>query len=226
MSLISLENITKVYGTEGMKVYALQCINMKIAKGEFVAIMGTSGSGKSTLMNILGCLDRPTAGDYYFNGQNTKQLTKNQLARLRNEKIGFIFQSFNLLSRLTALENIEVPMLYKGIPREERRARAAEILERMGLGDRMHHYPNQLSGGQRQRVAIGRALVNAPSVLLADEPTGNLDTKTGMEIMGILHTLHQQGATIVLVTHDSEIASYADRMIVLRDGKIVSDKSA
>ncbi len=207
-----------------MKITALKDINLTVEKGQFLAIMGPSGSGKTTLMNILGCLDKPSEGDYYLEEGNTRELNKDELAVLRNEKIGFIFQSFFLLPRLTALENVEVPLMYKGVWGIERKKRALAMLERMGLGDRASHLPNQLSGGQRQRVAIARALINNPPVILADEPTGNLDSRTGMEIMDILQELHREGATIVLITHEADIASYAERIITLRDGGIQFDR--
>jgi len=219
-----LQNVTKEYETGFTKVTALKDINLKVEKGQFLAIMGPSGSGKTTLMNILGCLDKPTKGDYYLEEGNTRDLNKDELAILRNEKIGFIFQSFFLLPRLTALENVELPLMYKGVWRAERKKRALAMLERMGLGSRAHHLPNQLSGGQRQRVAIARALINHPSLILADEPTGNLDSLTGMEIMSILQELHREGVTIVLITHEAEIASYAERIISLRDGGIQFDR--
>jgi putative ABC transport system ATP-binding protein len=222
--LIRLQNVTKEYETGFMKITALKDINLRVEKGEFLAVMGPSGSGKTTLMNILGCLDKPSAGDYYLEEGNTRDLNKDELAVLRNEKIGFIFQSFFLLPRLTALENVELPLMYKGVWRAERKKRALTMLERMGLGDRASHLPNQLSGGQRQRVAIARALINHPSLILADEPTGNLDSRTGMEIMDILRELHRGGATIVLITHEADIASYAGRIISLRDGGIQFDR--
>lgn len=222
--MIRLQNVTKEYETGFMKITALKDINLTVEKGQFLAIMGPSGSGKTTLMNILGCLDKPSEGDYYLEEGNTRELNKDELAVLRNEKIGFIFQSFFLLPRLTALENVEVPLMYKGVWGIERKKRALAMLERMGLGDRASHLPNQLSGGQRQRVAIARALINNPPVILADEPTGNLDSRTGMEIMDILQELHREGATIVLITHEADIASYAERIITLRDGGIQFDR--
>jgi putative ABC transport system ATP-binding protein len=224
--LIEIRAMTKVYGEEEAAVYALAGVDVQVERGEFVAIMGPSGSGKSTLMNILGCLDRPTSGEYILDGRDVSKLSKNELAEVRNQKLGFIFQSFNLLPRLTALANVMLPMLYNSeedISDEEAQARAIASLESVGLGSRLHHRPNQLSGGQQQRVAIARALVNRPPLILADEPTGNLDSKASVEIMGILHKLHQDGATIVMVTHEPDIAAHAQRIICVRDGKIVND---
>jgi len=226
--LIEITNLTKVYGTGNVAVHALRGVNMTVEQGEFVAIMGSSGSGKSTLMNILGCLDRPTSGTYILDGEDVSRLSKNQLASVRNKKIGFVFQSYNLLPRFTAVKNVALPMLYNGQARnsdKERTERAITILESVGLGERARHRPNELSGGQQQRVAIARALVNAPSIILADEPTGNLDTRSSMEIMDVLHQLHAQGATIVMVTHEVDIASRAERVVYLQDGKIVSDRA-
>ncbi len=225
-SLIEIRAMTKVYGEEEAAVYALAGVGVLVKRGEFVAIMGPSGSGKSTLMNILGCLDHPSSGEYILDGRDVSKLTKNELAEVRNQKLGFIFQSFNLLPRLSALANVMLPMLYnpeEDISDEEAEARAIAALEAVGLGTRMRHRPNQLSGGQQQRVAIARALVNRPPLILADEPTGNLDSKASVEIMGILHKLHDQGATIVMVTHESDIAAHAQRTICVRDGKIVND---
>lgn len=206
-----------------IRVRALNDISFNVHAGEFVSIMGPSGSGKSTLMNILGCLDTPSGGAYYMNGMNTNCLNSGQLTQLRSQTIGFIFQSFMLLSHLTALENVELPMIYQGIMKEERIDRATNILTLLGLSGRMHHLPSELSGGQKQRVAIGRALVNHPKVLLADEPTGNLDTKTGLDIMEILLDLNADGVTIVLITHEKEIAKLANRTVVIRDGKVIEE---
>jgi len=226
-NLIEIQDLTKVYGSGDVAVYALRGVSLEVARGEFVAIVGPSGSGKSTLMNIIGCLDRPTSGRYILNGRDVSGLSKNDVATVRNREIGFVFQSYNLLPRFSALKNVMLPMLYvdgnHGGEREwERRAVAA--LEAVGLGDRLHHRPNQLSGGQQQRVAIARALVNQPSLLLADEPTGNLDTQSGEEIIALLRDLHAGGATIVLVTHEPDIARQAQHVITVRDGRIVSDE--
>lgn len=226
-SLIEIRDLTKVYGTGETAVHALRGINLTVQQGEFVAIMGPSGSGKSTLMNILGCLDRPTSGTYVLDGEDVSRLSRNQLAGVRNRKIGFVFQSYNLLPRLTAARNVMLPLLYDSRQRlsdEECYRRAVAALERVGLGDRIHHKPNQLSGGQQQRVAIARALVNNPSIILADEPTGNLDTKSSHEIMALLQELHRQGATIVMVTHEPDIGQYAERVLHLLDGQIASDR--
>ncbi|MCX7736281.1 MAG: ABC transporter ATP-binding protein [Candidatus Kapabacteria bacterium] len=220
--MIHLEGITKVYQMGDEKVYALKNINLDIQKNEYLAIMGPSGSGKSTLMNILGCLDTPTSGKYFFNGVNVSEMTDNELATIRNKQIGFVFQTFNLLARATALKNVELPMIYAGIKSSERIEAAKVALRNVGLGDRMEHKPNELSGGQRQRVAIARALVNRPSIILADEPTGNLDTKTGEEIMALFNDLWKQGNTIILVTHEEHIARHANRIIKLLDGEIES----
>lgn len=223
--LMLLENVHKVYATGAVPVPALRGINLEIEPGEFVAIMGASGSGKSTLMNIMGCLDRPTSGIYRFDGQDVSRLDPDQLAYIRNRKIGFVFQGFNLLKRQTALENVELPLIYAGVPVRERRQRAWETLRLVGLEDRAHHLPNQLSGGQQQRVAIARALVNRPQVILADEPTGNLDSRTSEEILAEFQRLNRElHQTIVLVTHEADIAAHASRIILIRDGRIANDK--
>jgi putative ABC transport system ATP-binding protein len=224
MALIDLKDVRKVYDMGAEKVHALSGVDLTIERGEYVAIMGPSGSGKSTLMNLLGCLDTPSGGSYVLNGTAVEKLTDQELAAIRNKEIGFVFQTFNLLARTDALQNVELPLVYAGIPRRERREMAARALERVGLADRAHHQPNELSGGQRQRVAVARALVNEPSILLADEPTGNLDSTTSEEIMGLFGELHAQGNTVILVTHEPDIAARAHRKILLRDGKVVSDE--
>jgi putative ABC transport system ATP-binding protein len=222
--VIRLENVYKTYDLGEVQVQALRGISLEVRQGEFVAVMGPSGSGKSTVMNILGCLDRPTRGHYYLDGMDVSGMSKTELARIRNRKLGFVFQQFNLLSRTSALENVELPTVYAGIGPEERTKRAMESLTRVGLADRAGHHPSQLSGGQQQRVAIARGLVNRPAILLADEPTGNLDSRTSVEIMQILQTLNEeQGLTIVLVTHESDIARYAKRTLEFRDGKLRRD---
>jgi putative ABC transport system ATP-binding protein len=224
-SLIRLDHIHKTYQMGDVEIHALRGINLKIERGDFVAIMGASGSGKSTTMNILGCLDKPTRGHYFLDGQDVSQLTKDELADIRNRKIGFVFQGFNLLSRTSALENVELPMLYLGLKAAERLKRATEALEIVGLGQRMHNMPNQLSGGQQQRVAIARSLVNHPAIILADEPTGNLDSRTSIEVMDVFQQLNEErGITIALVTHEPDIAQYARRVVVFKDGRIKRDE--
>ena len=225
MSVIVVRDLVKIYRMGLIEVRAIDGVSFEVDAGEYVAIMGPSGSGKSTLMNLLGCLDTPTSGEYILNGQPVRGLDDNELARIRNHEIGFVFQTFNLLPRATALHNVELPLIYAGVPRKQRRKLALEALERVGLGDRVHHRPNELSGGQRQRVAIARALVNRPSILLADEPTGNLDSKTSEEIMALFDKLNQSGHTIIVVTHEPDIAQHARRVIRLLDGKIVEDTS-
>lgn len=222
-NLIRITDIVKVYEMGEEKLYALQGVSLDIAKNEYVAIMGPSGSGKSTLMNIIGCLDTPTSGTYILNGRDVHEMDDNELAEIRNKEIGFVFQTFNLLSRSDALHNVELPLIYSGVPKSERIQRAREALESVGLGDRIKHKPNELSGGQRQRVAVARALINRPSILLADEPTGNLDTKTGEEIMMLFEELNQKGNTIIIVTHEESIARHARRIVKIRDGKIEDD---
>lgn len=223
--LIELKDIFKIYQVGTEKVGAVQGISLKIEENEYLAIMGPSGSGKSTLMNILGCLDTPSSGTYRFAADLVSEMNDDQLAEIRNREIGFVFQTFNLLPRATALHNVELPMIYNGTPASKRKKIAQEALEMVGLKDRMHHKPNELSGGQRQRVAIARALVNKPKIILADEPTGNLDTRTGEEIMEIFEDLHEKGNTIILVTHEEYIAEHTNRIIRLRDGKIERDES-
>jgi putative ABC transport system ATP-binding protein len=223
-AVIRTEDVHKYYELGETRVHALRGVSVEIKTGEFVAIMGASGSGKSTFMNILGCLDKPSSGEYLLDGINVSQLSKNELAHIRNQKIGFVFQGFNLLSRTTALENVELPTLYAHITRAEGQKRAREALQLVGLGDRTLHFPSQLSGGQQQRVAIARALVNQPSLLLADEPTGNLDSRTSIEIMDVLQKLNEKGLTIVLVTHEPDISTFAKRTIQFRDGKIRHDE--
>ena len=221
--MISIRELTKEYTMGTQKVHALRGVDFDIQKNEYVAIMGPSGSGKSTLMNIIGCLDTPSAGSYHLNGQDVSHLTDNQLAEVRNREIGFVFQTFNLLPRSDCLANVELPLIYAGVRSSTRKARALEVLERVGLTDRVDHKPNELSGGQRQRVAIARALVNNPSILLADEPTGNLDSKTGEEIMRLFEDLHKAGHTIIVVTHEQDVARHSRRIINLRDGMIETD---
>ena len=222
-NVIEIQGITKRYVMGEEIVHALRGVSLRLHRNEYIAIMGPSGSGKSTLMNMLGCLDTPTSGRYEFNGKNVAEMDDNELAQIRNREIGFVFQTFNLLPRSTSLRNVELPLIYAGIKPETREEMAAQALQKVGLGDRMNHKPNELSGGQRQRVAIARALVNNPSIILADEPTGNLDSKTGGEIMGLMEALYQQGHTIILVTHEADIARHARRTVHLRDGLIESD---
>jgi putative ABC transport system ATP-binding protein len=224
--VIDIENITKVYVMGEETVHALRGVSLQIRRNEYLAIMGPSGSGKSTLMNMLGCLDTPSSGRYFFNGKDVSAMDDDELAAIRNHEIGFVFQTFNLLPRSTSLRNVELPLIYAGMDPETREEKAATVLREVGLGDRMHHKPNELSGGQRQRVAIARALVNDPSIILADEPTGNLDSRTGEEIMQLLENLYQHGNTIILVTHEPDIARHARRSIHLRDGLIESDASS
>jgi putative ABC transport system ATP-binding protein len=223
--VIKTQELAKVYEMGSEQVHALRGVDVEIRKGEYVAIMGPSGSGKSTLMNLIGCLDSPSSGKYWLAGRLVSDLDDDELAYIRNKEIGFVFQTFNLLPRATALHNVELPLIYNGTPSEERIEKAKKVLERVDLVDRMHHKPNELSGGQRQRVAIARALVNSPSIVLADEPTGNLDSKTGDEIMNLFRSLHAQGNTIILVTHEHDIAQHAHRIIYIRDGRIASDEA-
>lgn len=224
MPLINITNIKRDFVLGNEIIHVLKGIDLTINKGEYVALMGPSGSGKSTLMNLLGCLDTPTSGQYILNGKDVSQMSDDNLAEIRNKEIGFVFQTFNLLPRTTALNNVALPMIYAGYSKAERSARAEEVLTQVGLKDRMDHEPNQLSGGQRQRVAVARALVNKPSIILADEPTGNLDSKTSVEIMNLFNEIHANGNTVILVTHEEDIAAYAHRIIRLRDGLVESDK--
>ena len=219
-SLIEINGVTKRYKLGEQIVYALNGVNLNIERGEYTALMGPSGSGKSTLMNIIGCLDSPTEGTFFLNNKEVSRMSDSALSEVRNTEIGFVFQTFNLLNRLNAIENVSLPLLYAGIPKKEREERAKEVLDKVGLGDRMSHKPNELSGGQRQRVAVARALINNPSILLADEPTGNLDTQTSHEIMALFEEIHSAGNTIVLVTHEQDIAQHAKRIIRLRDGVV------
>jgi len=223
--MITTEDLWKSYDMGSEQVHALRGINLHIQRNEYVAIMGPSGSGKSTLMNLIGCLDSPSKGRYWLNGQLVSELDDDELARIRNKEIGFVFQTFNLLARATSLHNVELPLIYAGIPAEERSERAKASLASVGMGDRMSHKPNELSGGQRQRVAIARALVNKPAIILADEPTGNLDSQTGNEIMALFDRLHSEGNTIVLVTHEHDIAEYAHRIIYIKDGVVAKDET-
>lgn len=224
MNIINIEHIAKIYQVGSEQVHALRDVSLQIDRNEYVAIMGPSGSGKSTLMNMLGCLDTPTSGIYDFKGVSVSEMTDNELARIRNKEIGFVFQTFNLLARSDAVHNVELPLIYAGVPSSERKDRAKQALIDVGLGDRMHHKPNELSGGQRQRVAIARALVTRPAIILADEPTGNLDSKTGEEIMALFHEIHEKGNTIILVTHEEYIAEHALRILRLKDGLIEKDE--
>ena len=223
MTLIVVEDLLKLYTLGGVELHALDHVSLSIEQGELVAIMGSSGSGKSTLMNVLGCLDRPTSGRYILAGRDVSRLGRGELAEVRNKTLGFVFQSFNLLPRTSARENVELPLVYAGLPRPERARRAAAALARVGLGDRVDHYPSQLSGGQQQRVAIARAIVNEPKIVLADEPTGNLDSKTSDSIMALFQELWNNGLTIVYVTHEPDVARYASRIVTLKDGRILSD---
>ena len=225
-TVIAVKNLVKTYVVGEVEVRALRGVNLEVPRGEFLAVNGPSGSGKSTFMHIVGCLDRPTSGHYFLDGQDVSRMTKDQLAAVRNKKIGFVFQGFNLLSRTSALDNVELPLLYgSGLKASERHKRAMEVLEAVGLGNRADHHPNQLSGGQQQRVAIARALINQPSILLADEPTGNLDTKTSIEVMGIFQRLNKErGITVVLITHELDIAEYGTRIVTFRDGLPIADK--
>ena len=221
--VIQIRDLIRTYEMGAETVHALRGVSLEIRRNEYVAIMGPSGSGKSTMMNLIGCLDTPSSGEYWLNGQEVSRMPDDALARVRNREIGFVFQTFNLLPRASALANVELPLVYAGIPARERRRRAETALERVGLGNRMDHRPNELSGGQRQRVAIARALVNEPAILLADEPTGNLDSTTSEEIMRVFASLHGQGQTIIMVTHEADIAAHAERVVVLRDGRVASD---
>jgi len=223
-ALLQLDDVTKVYHMGDVDVHALRGVTLSIPEGEFIAIMGASGSGKSTLMNIIGCLDRPTGGHYLLAGEEVSAFDRYALARKRNETLGFVFQSFNLLSRTSAVENVELPLLYAGLKTSERHKRARAALTRVGLGDRVDHHPNQMSGGQQQRVAIARALVSNPRVILADEPTGNLDSETSVEVMGIFQELRDSGITVVLVTHEPDISAYAARVVTMKDGRVLSDQ--
>lgn len=224
MNVIELKDIVKSYQMGDTIVYALNHVTVNFEKGKFTSIVGPSGSGKSTMMNILGCLDRPTSGEYYLEGKNIANYTDDELARTRNQRIGFVFQSFNLLSRLTAVENVALPLIYAGVNLEERTRRAEQALTNVGLGTRMYHKPNEMSGGQRQRVAIARALINNPAIIMADEPTGNLDTKSTLEIIDIFEKLNQEGKTVIMVTHEPELAAMTQRILVMRDGRLTEEK--
>lgn len=224
MNVIELKDIVKSYQMGDTIVYALNHVTVNFEKGKFTSIVGPSGSGKSTMMNILGCLDRPTSGEYYLEGKNIANYTDDELARTRNRRIGFVFQSFNLLNRLTAVENVALPLIYAGVNLEERTKRAEQALNNVGLGSRMYHKPNEMSGGQRQRVAIARALINNPAIIMADEPTGNLDTKSTLEIIDIFEKLNQEGKTVIMVTHEPELAAMTQRILVMRDGRLTEEK--
>ncbi len=226
MSIINVKELSKIYKTGDVELHALNSVSFSVERGEFVCVMGASGSGKSTMMNILGCLDVPTSGDYELDGVNVKKLNKAELADIRNQKLGFVFQGFNLLPKIDAVENVELPLIYRGVKSSERRKAAINALEKVGLGERLHHKPSQMSGGQQQRVAIARAIVGNAPIILADEPTGNLDTKTTVEIMNIFSGLHDQGITVILVTHEPEIATWSQRVLRFRDGQIISDEAA
>jgi putative ABC transport system ATP-binding protein len=225
MALVELEDVTKVYRMGEVELRALDGVSLTIAEGEFTAVMGASGSGKSTLMNLLGCLDRPTSGRYRLDGREVSALSNDELAAIRNRTIGFVFQNFNLLSRTSAVENVELPLLYAGIGSSERRRRAVDALERVGLGDRLDHHPNQMSGGQQQRVAIARALVGQPRIIMADEPTGNLDSHTSVEVMALFQELGRSGITVIVVTHEPDISEHAARVLTMRDGQVLADRT-
>lgn len=226
MSIIQVKELSKIYKTGDVELRALNSVSFSVEPGEFVCVMGASGSGKSTMMNILGCLDVPTSGDYELDGVNVKKLNKNQLADIRNQKLGFVFQGYNLLPKIDAVENVELPLIYRGVSSSERRRAAIEALKKVGLGERLNHKPSQMSGGQQQRVAIARAIVGNAPIILADEPTGNLDTKTTVEIMNIFASLHDQGKTIILVTHEPEISTWSQRVLRFRDGQVIADETA